>query len=1109
MRPLACLLLLAFAGQAADWRPLTLPHDQLPSPVWLRAYVQVPDNMAVPAEKDLFRDSVTLALRGVPGRVTVFLNGRQIIAHGPLGEEWRRFKVPKDILQKKSFNTLLLRLEGGVLGEVPLLAGYFDEALLRGAWEASPTEPSPEELKPLADPPAHAVFTEFRPAATPLAANAEVMPGLRQSAAQQLAQMQPAEDLALELVAAEPHVAQPTHLSFDARGRMWVAQYRQYPYPAGLRQISRDKFYRAVFDKVPPAPPQHDHGRDVISRHEDSDGDGSFDRHDIVLAGLNMANAVVHGHGGLWVMHTPYLLFYPETAPDVFGAPEVRLAGFGLEDTHAVANGLAWGPDGWLYGAQGSTTTCRVTRPGHDAPPIYFEGCFVWRYHPRTRDFEIFAEGGGNTFSLEFDAEGRLFSGHNGGDTRGWHFLQHGLYLMQGKDAGKFGPPRHPYAFVELPMMRSTHPVPRFTHALIFAEGTALPTSYAGRLLGADPLHRWLVLSDRHRRGATFETTDAGHALTAQSPVFRPVFLTNGPDGAVYIADFCEEFIAHGQHYQSQIDPESGRIFRLRGKTSALEKDVNLAEKTTDELVRLLAHPNKWHRHTALRLLAERNTAPGEELRRGLARDGAHPALEYLWALHQLGAFGDADALAALRHPAAPVRAWAIRLRGDARELSPGFADAVVELAAGEADAEVRAQIASTARRLPAPQALRLLAALLGRDADGDDHLLPIHYWHLLEARCDEAFDAVLALVEQTQGSRVMREFLLPHLVRRCAAKGTRQELLACARLLRTASDRQPLVAAFEQAFQGRALPPLPDELADLLGASRQLRVRQGDPAALDEALQLITETKAKLEERIAFVRLFGEVPQPRAVTPLLDLALGEAPLTLRQAALAALQLYDEPRIGAAIAGAYARLPAEARPAAQNLLASRAVWRTDLQRLIDGGAPLAPDLAARLGLGRSAPAQARAAEIRAILAQAPGDPYAGEAIFTARCAACHQLFHKGGRIGPDLTPYQRDDLGTMLPSILDPGAEIREGFASYLVTTRDGRTLGGFLADQDAGAIVLRGFDGQDFTLARDAIAEMKPTGRSLMPDGLLDGLSAKELRDFFAYLRIPQPITR
>ncbi|MFM8358840.1 MAG: PVC-type heme-binding CxxCH protein, partial [Verrucomicrobiota bacterium] len=228
--------------------------------------------------------------------------------------------------------------------------------------------------------------------------------------------------------------------------------------------------------------------------HEDTDGDGRYDRHRVFVDGLNLANAAVRGRDGVWVMNSPYLLFYPDRdgddRPD--GPPAVHLAGFGLEDTHSTANGLVWGPDGWLYGGQGSTTSCRVRRPGLDPPDsagVPFEGCMVWRYHPETRAFELFAEGGGNTFGLEFDAAGRLYSGHNGGQTRGWHFVQGGHYLMQGVDPGKFGPPRHPYAFGDLPMMATTNPVVRFTHLAAHADGTAFPPARAGLLFALDPLH--------------------------------------------------------------------------------------------------------------------------------------------------------------------------------------------------------------------------------------------------------------------------------------------------------------------------------------------------------------------------------------------------------------------------------------------------------------------------------------------------------------------------------------------------------------------------------------------------------------------------------------------
>jgi len=1157
---LACWLLAAPVVRAAEWTPMVLGRepvlltDQEPATRWFRCFIRPQEAMVTPQEKDLWRDSMTLSFPGVVGTLTVWLNGQMIVEPSlASAAQAARFKVPKGILEKAVFNTLVVRWQGAGAAhgfpEPPLFAGYFDELVLGPAWESTASEPAAADHNPRPEPPPTAAYTEaqFRPATTPMTAAAAFERGKFVSPDAALAALEPEPDLVIDQLLHEPMIAQPTHVSFDARGRAWVSQYRQYPYPAGLRMISRDKYYRSKYDQVPPAPPHHTRGADIISVHEDTDGDGYYDRHTSVLTGLNMANAAVTGFGGIWVMHTPYLLFYPDADGDDIPDrdPEVRLAGFGLEDTHSIANGLAWGPDGWLYGAQGSTTTSRVIRPDvdpQDADGLYSEGCMVWRYHPLLKTYEIFADGSGNTFGLSFDAEGRLFSGHNGGDTRGWHHIQDGLYLKQGKDPGKFGPGPNPFAFGELPMMKSAHSIPRFSHMLCLAGGTALPDRLHGRLLAIDPLHRHVIASDRHRDGSTFSTADIGFPLRTDDETFRPVFITNAPDGSIVIADFREEYIAHGQNYQSQIDPDTGRLYRLRAADRPLENDINLTAKSDDDLVATLAHPNLWHRQTAVRLLVERRaTGTIDTLRKSLTQPACHPALESLWVLHGLGQLDTTLALASLGHPDPMVRAWTIRLLGDARSLPDPVHRRVLDLVASEPDAEVRCQVISTARRLPWEQALPLAVAAARRAEDIDDPFIPMMIWLVIESHCAENADHVIALWHDPSlwSAPMARIHVVPRLMRRFAEAGTRHDMLRCARLLAmapSADDQRALMQGFEQAFAGRALPSLPGELTDALAASGlaspALRLRQGDATAVAEALATLTRTGADGHARIEIARTFGETRHPAARPVLLTLAMTDPDPDLRKTAVGALTGHDDPQIAHQLIEAWPQLANADHPSVLNLLVSRPAWATDLLAAVESAvidrALLTPDVVERLRahpddalatrlaavLDTTPPPatppdpRARIHAVRELLAAAPGDAYRGEPLYLTRCGACHILFYKGGHIGPNLTAYQRDDLSTLLTSIIDPNAEIREGFENHLVTTTDGRSLSGFLADSDSHGIVLRGFDGIDIPLARDEISEIKPVGRSLMPEGLLDGLNDQEIRDLMAYLRQSQPIT-
>jgi len=151
--------------------------------------------------------------------------------------------------------------------------------------------------------------------------------------------------------------------------------------------------------------------------------------------------------------------------------------------------------------------------------------------------------------------------------------------------------------------------------------------------------------------------------------------------------------------------------------------------------------------------------------------------------------------------------------------------------------------------------------------------------------------------------------------------------------------------------------------------------------------------------------------------------------------------------------------------------------------------------------------RAQIEKFEGVIGGALGNPYQGKQLFSTSCGKCHVLFGQGGKIGPDLTTYKRDDLRGMLLNVVNPSAEIREGFENYIARTADGRTLTGFIADQDQSVVVLRGADGQNISLARDEIEDLRASKTSLMPENQLKDLTDQQLRDLFAYLRSTQPL--
>ncbi|MCC5905302.1 MAG: c-type cytochrome [Balneolaceae bacterium] len=575
---------------------------------------------------------------------------------------------------------------------------------------------------------------------------------------------EPIDGLAMQLVASEPLIRQPIDLHFDERGRLWVVQYRQYPFPAGVTINFYDQYMRAGFDGVPQAPPNHTEGSDVITVLEDSNGDGVFDSAKDVITGLNITTSVLTGGGGIWVMNPPYLLFYPDRngngLPD--GDPEVRLEGFGLEDTHSLASSLTWGPDGWIYGVHGSTSTAEVRG-------IRFLGQAVWRYHPVSDEFELFTEGGGNPWTLSFDSKGRAFSGHNGGNTRGFHWVQGGRY---DKNWPKHGPFTRPYSFGSFPVMEHEGYSARFSMTFTVYEEGKLP-GFEGQLISGMAMTSRVQASDFFSDGSTFRTVDSDSLVMTSDRSFRPVDTKAGPDGAVYFADWCDIRMDHLDPRDTW-DKSCGRIWRLQSENYQPVRPFNLAEKSSEELMELLGDERKWYREQARRLIGERKeTSLLPRLQQQALDENGQLALESLWTANLIGGMDPEWAAKLIEHSDSSVRAWAIRLIGDHGVITDRVQEALIKQAGTEQNPEVRSQLASTARYLPAELSLGLISELNRLPNISDDKHIPLLIWWALEEIMTTEADAVMTWLENHEHwhTSLFREHLAERIARRLAAE--------------------------------------------------------------------------------------------------------------------------------------------------------------------------------------------------------------------------------------------------------------------------------------------------------------------------------------------------
>ncbi len=944
----------------------------------------------------------------------------------------------------------------------------------------------------------------------------------------------------VRLVAAEPDVVKPVSIDWDARGRMWVAQTPGYPDKA------------AVTGAAP---------RDNLVVFEDRDGDGRWDERRVFCDKLDLITSFAFHRDGVIAAVPPDIERLRDTDGDGrCDTREVMFTGFGIGDTHAVVSSFRWGMDGWIYADQGYSGSATDVR-GRGGRRFGKIGNGIFRFKPDGSAIEMVASLNGNTWGIDFAWDGELFfTMANGAHLS--HVVLPDAVLGRGQVAGT----RSRNEIVDhkelTPAVRHTlNPYVQIDHVGGFTAaagstvytGGAWPAKYDYTHFVSEPTVNLVHHDVVAPKGVTYgaKRSKPEEFLTSRDLWFRPVETRIGPDGALYVADFYNLAAVHNDTrgpphdaFNAAVRPdrdhEHGRLWRVQHEQAITLPQPRLEGAGAEALTAALAHPNRWHRMTAHRLLAERReTSP---TLRGLL-DAAVPArarTHALWLLDAQGALDGRALASALRDSNAGVRKNAARIAG-LREPDRALAAALLQ-GLRDRDARVRIEaVVALGAATPTPAITRALVALfplLSEDWSrsavvGSAAKAPVEaIAAALPAPRPAAMEPLVAALAEIVGER-QDAALAGALVAKVAAMNFAEGegVLAQAALARLAHGLRDAVTLFPSSAR-----PL-----EALLASRDLRVASAAlplvgrlaavPRSLSVRLQVVTaavvrameDAKRSEDDRVAFTRVLLALNATRgqAADTCGRILAGGASATLAARLIEALGATAEPQVAPALLAAFPRLGGPARELAVAQLMKRADWSLALVAALEalrlrpqdiGPAALFrlrnhPDraVASKASQVIDTVAGAAAKEKDQVIAkllpavQQPGDRGRGRDLFTTNCLVCHSYKNEGKTMAPDLTGMGARGPADLLVHVIDPNRAVEPNFIAFDVTTKTGAAFTGVIGREMKDAVLLRNATGE-VEVKRADIATFASSGLSLMPEGF-EALGPEALRDLLGYL--------
>jgi len=971
-------------------------------------------------------------------------------------------------------------------------------------------QPLPEPLPEL--PPKEVDFT----AATP---------------AEQIAQFKLAPGLEITPFATEPLLANPIHMNFDARGRLWVASSPIYP------QI------------LPGA-----QAKDQILILEDTDGDHVADQVTVFADDLLIPTAVLPDEqGGAYVANSTELLHLQDTDGD--GKADTRrviLSGFGTEDTHHILHTFRWTPDALLAFNQS------IYIHSHLETPYSVEimlGSGIWRYRPETARANQVAFGLVNPWGLIFDRWGQSFA-TDGAGGEGVNYIFPGAAYVSavGKDRILTG---------------MTPGQPKMC-GLEIVTGGHFSEDYQNTLIAPDFRGNRITRFRISEEGSGYVARQLEDLLTCNNSAFRPVDVKMGPDGALYIADWHNPIIQHGEvdFRDPRRDDRHGRIWRLTQTGQPVVKAPAIEGASIEQLIEFFRSPELWTRHMARVHLRSRDQqavkAAVDHWVAGLNNDDPlfeQLRLEALWTYQAINSIPQDFLLTILGSQDHHARAAAVRVLAQGTNEDFGLSKSFDSLpllknAAADPHPQVRLEAVNALREIPHLAALEASLQVLDQPMD---NWLDFALW--TNVRKLEPFWNQPVLEGQASfSSDVPKLMYVLNASDKPIAAPVLMQLLANDKI---PAERLPetwnMLSKFASADDARILfdraLTIEQQRVDLLNvllslAEKRNVIPSGDLSALDQhfaipqAIQLAGRWKltsaepviltvardanSSAEQRLAAISSLTQLNSREALNQLAadeSIAFG-----LRARAVSGIQSLDA-EAGATAAARLIQQATAAEEAELSLFLDAFLLPKDAPDQLAAaltGATLREDVATiawrkassagkrgtnlystlRIAAGLPAvPATMTAEEIQEFLALAgsQGDSALGEKIYRRKelaCQSCHSIGGAGGQAGPDILSLGASSpVDYILESLITPSAKIKEGFHTVVVAIDDGRIVNGVMVREGESELVLRDAQNQIVTIPKTEIDERTISQTSLMPADLTSKLNRSELFDLVAFL--------